>query len=211
MCARYLLEISDAHVRAWLDLVETPEWAPPLDIRPTDRAPVILHSRRRQGLMATWMRFGLVPAWVRDGKPPSSMFNARSETAASKPAFREAAARRHAVVPASAFVEWSGVAGSRKAQRIDRGPSADPALLLAGLWESWTDPDADPEVAPLYSFTVLTREARGPVAQIHTRMPVLVPSAAVVPWLTREMDLATLVKQAESMDADLQFAPLGAE
>jgi putative SOS response-associated peptidase YedK len=205
MCARYLLEVNDAHIRAWLQVVESSPWEPPMDLRPTDSAPVIVHSRRRNGLMITPMRFGLVPSWSKSRQAPRALFNARCETAEVKPAFREAASRRHALVPATAFVEWSGEPKKRVPNRVTDNESDSP-LLLAGLWESWTDPD-DAGAEPLRSFTILTTRAVGPLVQIHDRMPVLVSLEHAPGWLQCDVGVAELIPPSDMLAERLSLTP----
>ena len=135
------------------------------------------------------LRWGLVPSWSRDVRIGNRLINARSETAATKPAFRAAYRARRCLVPADGFYEWARTDGNRQAWLVE--PDAG-LLLLAGLWEAWTvPPDSrlpnslahlEPG-ARLETFTLLTRPATGSMARIHHRMPVLLPPEAVDAWL----------------------------
>lgn len=157
------------------------------NIAPAQRAPVIVASQegqRRMGLM----RWGLVPFWADDRAIGNRLINARSETAANRPAFREAWRRRRCVVPADGFYEWQKPdteSGGPKTpfwiHRADGRP-----LAMAGLWDRWRDPASDEE---LHSFTILTRSATPWIAPLHDRMPVLLGPSALVEWLTPGADL----------------------
>jgi putative SOS response-associated peptidase YedK len=125
------------------------------------------------------MRWGLVPPWAKDPKLGSRLINARAESAASKPAFRDALARRRCLIPADGWYEWQR-SGPRK-QPFFITPVDGSGLALAGLWSAWRGPDA--AASPLVTCTVLTTDAVGPLAEIHDRMPLILPSQAWPAWL----------------------------
>ncbi|MEJ2540079.1 MAG: SOS response-associated peptidase [Gemmatimonadota bacterium] len=158
-------------------------WPPRYNIAPTQTAPVIVadgEGMRRLGLM----RWGLVPFWADDLSIGNRLINARSETAETKPAFRQAWKRRRCVVPADGFYEWRRPEdGSEKGPRtpfwIHRADGRP--LAMAGLWERWEDPE---EGEDLHTFTLLTRPATPWMKPLHHRMPVLLPDGEVQHWLT---------------------------
>jgi putative SOS response-associated peptidase YedK len=123
------------------------------------------------------LRWGLLPRWADDPSLASRLINARSETAADKPAFRDALRRRRCVVPADGFFEWSGPPRDRRPWLIRRRDQAP--FALAGLWERW----APPGQAPRETFTILTTVPNEVVARLHDRMPVVLPPGAFDPWL----------------------------
>jgi putative SOS response-associated peptidase YedK len=110
------------------------------------------------------------------------MINARAETAAEKPAFRQAFQRRRCLVPADGFFEWKKVESSQGQQsktpywihRADGGP-----FVMAGLWERWELQGG----SPLHTFTILTADAVPEIRHIHPRMPVILPRESVEKWL----------------------------
>ena len=106
------------------------------DVRPTEDKPIVRLSREgeRKCVLARW---GLVPYWAKDVKFGNRCINARAETLATTPAFREAYARRHCLVPLNAFYEWSEPKGQRIQWRIRL--KDEPLFALAGLWEWWRD------------------------------------------------------------------------
>lgn len=130
------------------------------------------------------MRWGLVPHWAKDPKIGSRMINARAESAAGKPAFRDAVARRRCLLPADGWYEWQAgaVPGHRK-QPFFITPADGSGLALAGLWSTWRDPEADPAQPPLVTCAVITTDAVGPLTEIHDRMPLMLPAAAWTDWL----------------------------
>ena len=138
------------------------------------------------------VRWGLVPAWSRDPALASHLLNARAETIADKPSFREAVRRRRCVIPASGFYEWKR-AGSRKqpwyfhppgraaaeAAPVEEAPAEAPLLAMAGLWEQWTHGGGH----PLLTCCIVTTAANRLMAPIHYRMPVLLDPQGVERWL----------------------------
>ena len=135
------------------------------------------------------LRWGLVPFWAKDPKIGSRMINARGETVAEKNAFRRPLAKQRCIIPADGFYEWWLPEGSKRKQPmfISR-PDGDP-FAFAGLWEVWRDQnnlDADGEPRELHSCTIITCAANEAMAQIHDRMPVMLPPGAWDYWLDRD-------------------------
>ncbi|MDJ0790592.1 MAG: SOS response-associated peptidase [Acidimicrobiia bacterium] len=129
----------------------------------------------------TSFRWGLVPFWAKDVKIGAKSINARVETAATKPTFRDSFAKRRCLVPVDGFYEW---------QRKDKGKlphyihgADDKPLALAGLWSSWTDPETDER---LLTCTVITGTPNELVEPIHDRMPMILPPERWAGWLDRE-------------------------
>jgi putative SOS response-associated peptidase YedK len=129
--------------------------------------------------VAGFMRWGLVPWFASDPGSGPRPINARAETIASRPAFREAFARRRCLVVADGFYEWRRHDGVREPWFI-RLRSRRP-VAFAGIWERWTPARGE----PLLSCAIVTCAANALVAPIHDRMPVIVPRAAHAAWLAR--------------------------
>jgi len=138
---------------------------------------VILRAGGEAGRELALARWGLVPAWAKDPAFGARAINARSETAAEKPAFRAAMRYRRCLVPADGFYEWAG-AGRRKRPHHIRLPGMAP-FAFAGLWERWTAPDG----GVLESCAILTTGANERLRPIHPRMPVILPREAYETWL----------------------------
>ena len=134
------------------------------------------------------MRWGLVPHWAKDPSVGSRMINARAESAASKPAFCDAVARRRCLLPADGWYEWQAEPGSRK-QPIFITPADGSGVALAGLWSTWWGSGLSTATAPaLVTCAVVTTEAVGPLAEIHDRMPLILPVQAWEAWLDPDSD-----------------------
>ncbi len=156
---------------------------PRYNVAPTDDALVVVQREDRRAITA--YRWGLVPHWSTDLKAGSRMFNARAETITTSPAFRAAFARRRCLVPVDAFYEWKREGTVRQPYAIGRDDGRP--LVLAGVWAGWRDPDSDPE-APLVrrTFSIVTTTPNRAMAELHDRMPVVVPDEAWTRWLDPE-------------------------
>jgi putative SOS response-associated peptidase YedK len=121
-----------------------------------------------------------------DGAP---VINARSETAAEKPLFREAVAARRGLVPATGYYEWTTDPDGVKHPHLVHLPD-DEVMLFAALYEWWRDPRAAPDAPSrwLLSTTILTRASSGPLESLHDRMPVFVGADVMDDWLDPETE-----------------------
>lgn len=195
MCGRYVSATPPDQIAAYFGAA-APEalLEPSYNVAPTNDVYAVLSDGSTRHLDA--FHWGLVPLWAKDPKIGSKMINARAETLAEKNAFKSAFKRRRCLIPADGFFEWKkNPAAPPKAKKqpyfIHR-PDGEP-YAFAGLWEVWKGPNKDQE--PLRSCTIVTTSPNGAMAQIHDRMPVILPPAAWDPWLDREVDdLALLGK-----------------
>jgi putative SOS response-associated peptidase YedK len=177
MCGRFsqerptseLAEIFEAE-----DLARAPGGR--FNVAPTDEAAVVVQREDRRAVAA--YRWGLIPHWAQDAKIGNRLFNARAETLAVSPMFREAFRRRRCLVPVDSFYEWQRDGKARRPFRVV-GRDGRP-IALAGLWAGWRDPQTD-EVRR--TFTIVTTSPNAEMSGIHDRMPVLVPAEAWVRWL----------------------------
>lgn len=180
MCSRYFLD-ADGNVIAYTFNVPVHDRIRKrFNIAPTQEAPVVRvdEAGRREVAMLRW---GLVPSWAQDPAIGNRLINARAETVAEKPSFRNAFRSRRCIVPATGFFEWKGEPGHKQPYAITAGDQ--PLFAFAGLWESWRD-RSRPESPAMQTFTIITTDANDAVAAIHDRMPVILPAAAVEAWLT---------------------------
>jgi putative SOS response-associated peptidase YedK len=182
MCGRYDLSDNPAAIRAKFHEPAVPQFAPNMDWRPTDSAPIVRLAAdgSRECALARW---GLVPAWAPDLKFGSRCINARAETVATLPAFRSAFRKRRCLVPVNAFFEWSGEKGQRRKWRITLRDES--LFALAGLWEWWQDRESGEAVT---SYTIVTCEANAAIARLHDRMPVVLRTADYARWLDAAAD-----------------------
>lgn len=177
MCARYSLTVPTRALAEIFDFHNRPNLEPRWNVAPTQAAAVVRRDRdgRRELAMLRW---GLVPGFARDASGAARLINARSETAAVKPSFRQAWASRRCLVPADGFYEWQAIDGGKQAWRI--GLRGGAVLALAGLWDNWIDPETG---QGLQTFTVLTCPANQRLAAFHERMPVILAPADWAAWL----------------------------
>jgi putative SOS response-associated peptidase YedK len=193
MCGRYgaswgvddlVAEFDVGSVDVPLEERLEPDW----NVAPTKPVYAVL-TRRERGepnseptRRLVTLQWGLVPFWAKDPKVGARMINARIETAAEKPAFREAFAKRRCLLPADGYYEWYKPADPKAPKqpffihRRGGGP-----LAMAGLYEFWRNPD-DPS-AWLRTCTILTTTATDAVGYIHDRQPLFVEPTAYATWL----------------------------
>lgn len=178
MCGRYRLtkngiEFED-HFDAEIGVPLPQRW----NIAPTDKVGTIRQDRHEPKRMLGLMRWGLIPYWAKDISVGARAINAMSETAAEKPAFREAMRRRRCLVPADGFYEWKKLSAKEK-QPYSFGMADDSLFAFAGLWERWRNP----ENQMIESFTILTTRANALLADVHDRMPVILRPEDYDLWL----------------------------
>ena len=170
MCGRYALHANPEVVALMFGLSEIPAYQPRFNIAPTAEVLII---RKNEAAMVRW---GLVPRWARDPSIGAKMNNARAETVAEKPSFREAYRKRRCLIPASGFYEWKAEGGHRQPYYIY--PSGSDLFSFAGLWESWNGPSG-----ALETCAIITIDANQKMSTVHERMPVIVPPAEYASWL----------------------------
>jgi len=170
MCGRYSLHSNPDIVALLFGLSEIPAYQPRFNIAPTAQVLIV-----RQG-EAAMVRWGLVPRWAKDPSIGAKMNNARAETVAEKPSFREAYRKRRCLIPANGFYEWKLEDGRKQPFYIT--PAGSELFAFAGLWESWQAPER-----ALETCAVITTEANQKMSAVHERMPVIVPAAQYADWL----------------------------
>lgn len=195
MCGRFFLDrIADELVETYgLDAASPIE--PRYNIAPSQPIAVVRAGEGKREL--AMLRWGLIPSWADDPKIGSRLVNARSETAADKPAFRSAYRHRRCLVPASGYYEWTRIDAKTKRPACIR--MRDDALFaMAGLWERWEGAGETIE-----SVTILTTAPNELVGQVHDRMPVILPLAAQERWLDRLAEPGELVELCRPYPAGL--------
>ncbi|HYQ63309.1 SOS response-associated peptidase [Actinophytocola sp.] len=202
MCGRYAATKDPATLAAEFDALDaTEDHAPAVDynVAPTKSvvAVVARHPRDDDGepdpdrtvRSLRVMRWGLIPAWAKDMSVGARMINARSEKAATTPAFRTSVAKRRCLVPADGWYEWKRD-GKAKQPFFMTGPDGH-SLAMAGLWTVWRDPAKGDDAPPVVSVAVLTTEAIGQLGDIHDRMPKLLTPDRWASWLDPDADDVT--------------------
>jgi putative SOS response-associated peptidase YedK len=127
------------------------------------------------------MRWGLVPYWAKGLKIGFSAINAMAETVDTKPVFRETFKRRRCLVPVEAYYEWKKLDAKTK-QPYAFALAGGGVMALAGLWETWKSPAEE----VVRSFTIITTTPNEMCAEIHNRMPVILPPSVWSAWLGEE-------------------------
>jgi putative SOS response-associated peptidase YedK len=188
MCGRYTLKSRPEQIAEKFG-VEVPSTLPVrFNIAPTQ---LVLAIRAKPGthereLVA--LHWGLVPFWADEPEIGNRMTNARSETAATKPAFRSSFRTRRCLILADGFYEWQARDGKKQPYYI-RLKSGEP-FGMGGFWDRW-----DKQDEPVESCTILTTDANEPMMAIHKRMPVVIPPECFDIWLDpAEKDIGRLSK-----------------
>ncbi len=208
MCGRYTLTATPSAVARHFELASPPELSPRYNIAPSQPVPVVRLSREGERRLEPRI-WGLVPHFAKDPAIGSRLINARCESVATRPAFRDAFRRRRCLVPADGFYEWQPLPG-RTRRRPHHLHLPERALFaFAGLFERWRGGEEDGE--PLDTCTLLTTEAGERVRALHDRMPVILDPSAYAAWLDPgcgdpETLLALLASQRP---AELRFHPVG--
>jgi putative SOS response-associated peptidase YedK len=195
MCGRFTQHYTWSEVHAFLSLIGTPHnLRPHYNIAPTDKVDVVpLEREGRRELVS--MRWGLVPYfWKKTLKEAPATFNARAETVAEKPMFREAFKRRRCIIPASGFFEWTGEKADKQ-PHLFTAADGSPILAFAGLWEKWRDPASGEDVL---SCTIIVSGASAWMMPYHDRMPVLLVASDFDSWLNGTLGADALKPAAES-------------
>ncbi|HZW99773.1 MAG TPA: SOS response-associated peptidase [Trueperaceae bacterium] len=185
MCGRYTLYSHEDDL-ATLFAVETYPLTARYNIAPTTNVPVVRQRSDGSRVMEE-MRWGLVPHWVKDPKLfKANLFNARSESAAEKPSFRDAMRTHRCLVPASGFYEWRKEGDAKQPYFVYR--SDGKPMAFAGLWAVNRN-----GAEPLATCTILTTDANADMRKLHDRMPVILEEPEWDRWLdTEETDARRL-------------------
>jgi putative SOS response-associated peptidase YedK len=195
VCGRFL-SLSDPEQlaeRFAVDEVRAPSLGQRYNVAPTLEVYAVIEreARRRLGTL----RWGFVPYWVRELKGARQPINARIETVATSKMFADAFRRRRCLLPADGFYEWQDRGEGRAKQPYLLADPDGAPLAFAGIWTVWRDPAVeDPE--PLFSTAIVTTEARGAMADLHERMPVVLPERLWADWLTADEDEAPHLLEA---------------
>jgi len=181
------------------DLVAAVE--PRYNLTPGRAVAVVRERDGKRSLGA--LQWGLIPFWAKDATIGRKLVNARLDSVAEKPAYREAWQRRRCLIPASGFYEWRSQQGGRKRPYFIR-PVDEQLFALAGLWERWRTPTGE----KLETCVIVTTDANAQLAPIHDRMPLLIPRDAHALWLDPRTTVDDMLKLAARPPA-LEAHPVG--
>jgi putative SOS response-associated peptidase YedK len=156
-----------------------PDFGISYNVAPQTFQPIVRLNRDTGEREIVMMRWGLIPVWSKNAKIGYSTINAKAETIATAPAFREAFKSRRCLIPADAFYEWQTI-DARTKQPFAIGMKDGSPYAFAGLWERWRDPATK---EPLETFTVITTDANELLEAMHDRMPVILEPKDYDRWL----------------------------
>lgn len=201
MCGRY------SHFFTWRQLYELYRLLMNVDPRPAaaryNAAPgqelpvVVAGEAGRELRMMLW---GLIPCWSKDGGRPYATINARAESIATRPAFREPFRHRRCLAPANGFYEWRREGQHRQPYYVTL---PDGPMTFAGLWDRWRGLEGI-----IQSFTIVTTTASPALAHLHERMPAILAPEQWDLWLDPQAPLPLLEDLLRPWDGELVIHPV---
>jgi putative SOS response-associated peptidase YedK len=177
MCGRYRLTAKERYIRDHFGLDEDPAWTPRWNIAPTRQIATIRQRRSEPNRIFGLMRWGLIPYWAKEPSIGLKTIIAMSETAAEKPAFRDAMRWRRCLILADGFYDKRF--GPKEKQPYNFGMLDDSPFAFAGLWDRWRDLNNE----AIETCTILTTKPNSLVADVHDRMPVMLRPEDYDLWL----------------------------
>lgn len=216
MCGRIIVDYDEmmsvagnTALAAWMTSMPagaTSSW----NIAPTQQIPVAVTEPRTRTPRFETAYWSLIPPWAEELKPRFPTFNARAETAATKPSFKAAVQHGRCAIPVTGFYEWTGPKNARVPHAI-LGP--DPILTLAGLYSWWKAPGSPAGAGWNLTATVLTSPSIGKMTDLHDRTPVFLAPELTADWLDPDTEgdqdlLDAAVELAAPTAASLRIYPV---
>lgn len=201
MCGRYALSVEREALLAYFGVDDLGfDYEVMYNIAPGSDIPAFIAHMGT--LRSGKLRWGLVPSWARDEKIGYKLINARAETLAEKPSFRNSFRRKRCVIPADSFYEWKHTSdGTKQPMRIMIKDT--PLFVMAGLYDTWVRPNGD----KLHTCTIVTTQANPFMSDIHHRMPVILDREQMQTWLdTNIQDPEALAPLLQPYPADRMHA-----
>jgi putative SOS response-associated peptidase YedK len=195
MCGRFSLTASADAIAEAFHLDAIPNWQPRYNIAPKQQIPAIVGNREFRTL-----RWGLIPSWSKDASIGNRLINARAETLAEKPSFRDAFRQRRCLIVTDGFYEWKKTEKGKKQPFYFQLETGEP-FAFAGLWERWKT---------FETCTIITTEANSLMADVHDRMPVMLGEEGCDRWLdpkSTSQELQSILRPYP--DAAMAFYPIG--
>lgn len=189
MCGRFALSAKTSQIEKLMPALKIEsDIKPRYNIAPTQKVKVILNTKPDEITEAQW---GLLPSWAKDKSLASKMINARVETLHEKASFKNSFRNKRCLIIADAFYEWKQVQNFRtKIPYLIKLKSGEP-FTFAGLWDLWIDREAGVK-EEIISTTIITTEPNELMAEIHNRMPVIIPEKLRQVWLDRNSNVEEL-------------------
>ncbi|HEY2814824.1 MAG TPA: SOS response-associated peptidase [Acidimicrobiales bacterium] len=200
MCGRFVSSSPPDELARYFDVEQVGESVlePSYNVAPSNDVYVVVETGGVRRLES--FHWGLIPFWAKGPSTGNKMINARAETIAEKNAYKRAFQKRRCIIPADGFYEWKKVPGQKAKQPYFIHRADGEPMAFAGLWEVWrpntgddTGETSDTEI--IRSCTIITGQPNEKVADIHDRMPVMLPPSVWAQWLDpANDDLDTLGK-----------------
>lgn len=199
MCGGYRLSWRKQIIEEHFDCISGDEdWSPRYNIAPTQPVPIIRQHPKEPRRELSLVRWGLIPWWAKDASGAAKMINARSETAATLPAFRDALKARRCIVPADGFYEWKRMGKAKQPYCFEVNDGG--LFAFAGLWERWKDPSGN----WIRTCSILTTTPNAVTSTIHDRMPVILDPDSYDLWLDPGFsDVSAVSEMLKPYDARL--------
>ena len=190
MCGRYRLSRRKQLIEEYFGTVSGEDnWNPRYNIAPTQPVPVIRQNPKEPRRELSLLKWGLIPSWAKDPSVAVQMINARSETAATKLAFREPLTNRRCLIPADGFLRV--VADGKAKQPYCFKVNDGELFAFAGLWDRWKDPSGQ----WIRSCSILTATPNAVTSAVHDRMPVILDPDSYDLWLDPGMTNVEVVSE----------------
>jgi len=190
MCGRYRLSRRKQIIEEYFDCNPwDDDWSPRYNIAPTQPVPVIRQHPKQPVHQISMMRWGLIPNWARDPSIATGTINAKSETAATKPAFRDPLRLRRCLIPADGFYEWKRT-GTSKQPYCFEGKDGE-LFAFAGLWDGWKDSNGK----WVKTCSILTTTPNAVTSPVHDRMPVILDPGSYDLWLDPGMQNVAAISE----------------
>ncbi|HZK16790.1 MAG TPA: SOS response-associated peptidase [Anaerolineaceae bacterium] len=184
MCGRFTMAIDSEDLRTELALGQMPpDWEKRYNIAPSQDVATVPDPDNRD---VVWMRWGLVPFWAKDPSIGNKMINARAETVAEKPSFRNSFKNKRCLILANGFYEWRK-SGGQSIPFYFQLKGGEP-FAFAGLWDDWENKGVSsmPGLPGLTTCTLITTSANEDVRAVHPRMPVVLTKETMWDWLEED-------------------------
>jgi len=206
MCGRYRLSRRKQIIESYFETVPwEDDWSPRFNVAPTQPIPVIRQHPKEPIRQISTMRWGLVPHWAKVPSIAAAAINAKSETAATKPAFRDPLKLRRCLIPADGFYEWKRTVASKQPYCFEVREGE--LFAFAGLWDGWKDSHGQ----WVKTCSILTTIPNAVTAPVHDRMPVILDPGGYGLWLDPRMqDIVALSELLKPYDAGrMRCYPVG--
>jgi putative SOS response-associated peptidase YedK len=196
MCGRYRLSRRKQILEERFGASGEDDWTPRYNIAPTQLVPVIRQHPKEPRRDISLLRWGLIPSWSKDASGAARAINARAETVATLPAFRDSFQSRRCLIPADGFYEWQkrGSAKQPYCFEVDDGE----LFAFAGIWDRWKDSSGQ----WIRSCSILTTTPNAVTSAVHDRMPVILDQDNYDVWLDPGMtDTAAVLEMVRPFEA----------